>query len=325
MDEELEQLIKEAEEERQSFIAEENENIAEDKKENDTEEDSVNNERDSEVDQNVSQKDEREIEDTTNNNKEVEKDNFEKVTINVNGHNIEIDSKEELMSFVKKGAESFGKEDKKESAEQEIIEQGNLTREDLQLLIDAKNGDAKAIAKLAENAKVDLLEIDNNDAQEYTPKFQYQEKTEIDRVAQEILSKPDLATKFRQVSSSLPSSFIDKVAQNADDLRTFSNHVETGLAEKIIPEAIKLTYKGYDFTQAYVVASIELGKKAKKEMEEADVKKRNISEREEILRKQASDNYNNNSKKKEDMGDLSGDEIWNMTDEEFEKYTSGNK
>lgn len=247
---------------------------------------------------------------------------FEEIIVNVNGVDVKINSKEEMMAFIKKGAEGFKSNEDSYKNEKDIITQGKLTAEDLKLLVDAKNGNPKALAKLAEQSKIDLYDINEDDAKSYTPEFNVKQDSDIDIVAKQIMSDAELHKNFVTLSNSLPSSFIDKVTSNAKDLATFGQHVKSGLAQQIIPDAIKLTYQGYDFAQAYVMVGEQLVTKQKSEntnMPKEEPKQRVVSDREKQLRQKAKET---SSPRVKTTSDLSEDDIWNMSKEEFDEYTA---
>lgn len=259
--------------------------------------------------------------DADDNNDDESKDDkkldFKPIEIEIAGQKIVLNSEEELRAMLSKGAESLAKQDNSLSLEKTIIEQGKITADDLKLLIDAKNGDKKAIAKLAANSKIDILEVDAEDADKYVPTFQPTVISDTEKVAREIASDVEHAEVFTKIASGLPMDFKQAIMSNANDLKTFSQHIKSGLAQKIIPEAIKLTYtEGISFSDAYVKVGTELYTK----QQEPKKAERTLTDREKELRKKASEqgnNQGNGSKKK-----LTVDDIANMPLEEFEKLTA---
>ena len=258
------------------------------------------------------QEDIDEKEDVIDNN-----DDFKPIEFEIAGQKITLNSEEELKSMLSKGAESLSKQDNSLELENEIIKQGKITADDLKLLIDAKNGDAKAIAKLAANAKIDILEVEADDADKYIPTFSPVIISDVEKVAREISADIEHASQFTQIASNLPQDFKAAIMSNANDLKTFSEHIRSGLAQQIIPEAMKLVYtKGMNFSDAYVVIGTELTQ-AKQEPKKEE---RQLTDREKELRKKASESGNNQSnggKRK-----LTVDDIANMPAEEFEKLTA---
>lgn len=249
--------------------------------------------------------------------KDDKKLDFKPIEIEIAGQKIVLNSEEELRAMLSKGAESLAKQDNSLSLEKTIIEQGKITADDLKLLIDAKNGDPKAIAKLAANSKIDILEVDADDADKYVPTFQPTVISDTEKAAREIASDVEHAEVFTKIASGLPMDFKQAIMSNANDLKTFSQHIKSGLAQQIIPEAMKLTFtEGISFSDAYVKVGMELSTK----QQEPKKAERTLTDREKELRKKASEqgnNQGNGSKKK-----LTVDDIANMPIEEFEKLTA---
>ena len=271
-----------------------------------------------ENDENNLEDDEKDKQEETN-NKEVEEDKtneFKPIEFEIAGQKITLKSEDELKAMLSKGAESLSKQDNSLDLENEIIKQGKITADDLKLLIDAKNGDAKAIAKLAANSNIDILEVEADDADKYVPTFAPVIISDVEKVAREISADVEHANQFTKIASNLPQDFKAAIMSNANDLKTFSEHIRNGLAQQIIPEAMKLVYtKGMNFADAYVAVGTELTQTKQEPKKE----ERNLTDREKELRKKASESGNNqsNSGKKT----LTVDDIANMSDEEFEKLT----
>ena len=271
-----------------------------------------------ENDENNLEDDEKDKQEETD-NKEVEEDKtneFKPIEFEIAGQKITLKSEDELKAMLSKGAESLSKQDNSLDLENEIIKQGKITADDLKLLIDAKNGDAKAIAKLAANSNIDILEVEADDADKYVPTFAPVIISDVEKVAREISADVEHANQFTKIASNLPQDFKAAIMSNANDLKTFSEHIRNGLAQQIIPEAMKLVYtKGMNFADAYVAVGTELTQTKQEPKKE----ERNLTDRGKELRKKASESGNNqsNSGKKT----LTVDDIANMSDEEFEKLT----
>lgn len=279
------------------------------KDENEISEDNASNE-----DNNDNNNDDDSNDDKSENEKKVD---FKPIEFEIAGQKIVLNSEEELKAMLSKGAESLSKQDDSLSLEKAIIEQGKITADDLKLLIDAKNGDAKALAKLAQNSKIDILEVDADDADKYVPSFQPTIISDTEKVAREIASDKEHAEVFTKIASGLPMDFKQAIMSNANDLKAFSQHIKSGLAQQIIPEAMKRTFtEGISFSDAYVKVGLEL---SNKQPEQKKVE-RTLTDREKELRKKASEQGNNQSnggKRK-----LTVDDIANMPIEEFEKLTA---
>ena len=237
---ELERLIAEADAERDGNS---NENIEEVKPsdddenlddENKTKEPSDDEANENKDDENNHQ-DENKIDEENNNVKE-----FEPVEFEYSGHKIKVESQDELIAMLRKSAElqtNFKPKTKEELA----LEQAGLSAEDIALYIDAKNGDKNALAKIATLGKIDLLDVSEEDATAYTKKFDIVEPNDAEIVAQSIVNDKQLFETFTRVTSGLPKHFIQAVTSNGKDLATFKEQIQSGLAQEIIPQALKLS------------------------------------------------------------------------------------
>ncbi len=234
---------------------------------------------------------------------------FESFEVTVGNTVVKIDSKEDMIKLAQRGLDV--KEAEPKSVFQEMAEQGNLSTDDLTLLIDAKNGDANAIARLAEVSGVNLNE-DAMAADEYQSNFQVQQETDIDRVAGAIMKDEAHANAFRETVSRVPKSFAEQISSDAGMLQAFSNHIRSGLAEQAIAQAtVQVAKDGGDFFQAYATAGRALAEAGSKTKNTED---RNMSDAEKNMRKRANQKGNSNKTKKSDAND-----IWDMSDEDFEK------
>lgn len=97
------------------------------------------------------------------------------------------------------------------------------------------------------------------------------------------LSTKQLFETFTMVTSGLPKHFIQAVTSNGKDLATFKEQIQSGLAQEIIPQALKLTYQGVDFIDAYVrVGTKIMSERASNniQQQQQQQKDRTISDRE---------------------------------------------
>jgi len=244
-------------------------------------------------------------------NEEKSKLDFEPIEVEVSGHKVTITSKEEMLAYIKAGASSFNKEPEKYSEEKTIISQAGLSADDLKLIAEAKDGSKEAIALIAKKAGVDILDVENEMAESYKQQKEYHQQSEVDVVADEILKDETHANEFRKISATLPNDFMDEITSNAKDLKAFSNHIRSGIAQKVIPLAINSQMvNGGTFLENYNKVGFALSQQ-KQEPE----KKREVGEREKDLRKRASSGKGNNHQSQS----TSDQDIWDMSDEDFDK------
>lgn len=257
---------------------------------------------------------ETETEETTEEEKSETKPTFEPVEIEVNGINVNIESLEEMIAFAKKGASTYNQKPETFVEEKAIIEQGKLSIDDLKLLVDARNGSPEAIAKLAKLSGVDTFDIDETTADKHTQKFQPTVQSEVDKVATDILKDESLAVSFRNTVSSLPQDFVSMVTSDASMLKDFARHVKEGIAQEIIPLAVKAQMmNGGTFFDNYSKVGQDLvaSKNAKSTNE------RVITDKEKELRERADKANTKNTETKLTVSDAQ--DVWDLSDEEFAK------
>lgn len=251
--------------------------------------------------------------------KEEEKseDDFEPITVKAGEFDIVIENKEDLMAYLTKGAEAVTKPTNEKTLESKIVEQGELTQEELTLLVDAKNGSKEAIAKLLEISKVDQFEIEDGMSENYKPEFKPYIETDIDKVANEIMQDKDLTSQYQNITQQIDKDFVDKVQSNAELLKNFAGHIKSGLAMEIIPQAMTHRMKnGGSFFDAYSAVGQQLVQNRGKEtqVEDKKMEEKVVSEREKSLREKITDQKetSHNEGKPE-----TAKEIWELTEDEF--------
>ncbi len=290
------------------------EDIDRNEEENDIEDDEEVEENDVEEDEDDSDNDDDEADDTDTDTEEDSSD-FEPIEVNINGQLITLDSLDEVKSYMKNNNSTKPQRQRK-SENDRIVEQGALTKEDLALFIDAKNGDPAAIAKIAKQSKIDIYDMDENLADTYQPKFSPHEISEIDEVAEDIMSDEKLYGDFKDVISSAPQDFVATISTDAKALKNFAAHVESGLAQKVIPMAMKAKMlEGGDFLSHYARIGREVAEEGKQKPEDSKTK-RKTNPRADKLRKRAQNTKGSNKGTKTKM---TGEDIWDMSTEDFNK------
>ena len=252
--------------------------------------------------------------DDSDNDSSENNDDFEPIEVFVNNQSITLNSLDELKKFVKNGSKSKVVRNRKSENDQ-IIEQGGLSKSDLALLIDAKNGNKAAISKLAKDSGVDIFDIDDNAAEGYKQEFQAQIATEVDNVASDIMEDTQLHDEFKKVVSGVPQDFAQSIATDAKALRHFADHVKSGLAQKVIPEAIKAQMlQGGTFMENYARIGRAMSEETKDPTKSKTKRKENP--RAKKLRERAKNHKGSNKGTKTKV---TGDDVWNMSSEDFNK------
>ena len=248
---------------------------------------------------------------------------FKPVTLTVDGRDFEVTSMEDFHRLATRGANVKAPRAESMVNEKNIIEQGKLSQADLTLLIDAKNGDANAIAKIAELGKIDVMDLTEDMSKDYAASFQMQQESEVDKVAREIMDGNGEA-QFRAASETTPQDFRDEIATNAGYLRAFATHITDGKAEGFIANAKRnAVMSGKTFMQCYIqeATSHYSGQNNTVVAPVAPIVAppvRQVSAREIELRQLAADSRGGQGEAVVD----SGKDVWDLSDKEFAKLTS---
>lgn len=131
--------------------------------------------------------------------------------------------------------------------------QHNISIEDMQMLADLKSGSKEALAELAKRNKVDIYDIDQEASYQPSERVAYSEMSEADLVAQEIAQDEVLYGKVKQALTYVPRDFAENVVSDARLLSAFRDDVANGVADKVMPQAIKShSIYGGNFLEHYV-------------------------------------------------------------------------
>lgn len=253
---------------------------------------------------------------------------FEPIEVEVDGSMISIESKEELLALAKKGL-SPAQKARKDSDIETMAKQGGLSQADLALIIDAKNGDVNAIAKLAQIGNIDVLDIEEEKADQYKQGFQISRESEVEIAAGEIMQDAEHADVFRNTIQNIgDEDFVKTISADANKLKAFSSHIKRGLAQKVIPLVKKeMALNGGNFYDNYAKIGLRLSKEssvpnAKTEVQNPNRQEekpaRQISEKEKKLRARA--NGGDKSESTGNRGKITADDIMDMSDEKFAEY-----
>ena len=136
----------------------------------------------------------------------------------------------------------------------DYAEQHSISLDDLELLANLKSGNKQALAELAKRNSVDVYsDIDSDASYQPNQDVAYRELSEVDMVAQEIAQDESLYGKVKDALTYVPRTFAENVVSDAKILRAFSQDVANGIADKVLPIAIRNhAANGGDFIQHYV-------------------------------------------------------------------------
>lgn len=173
---------------------------------------------------------------------------------------IPVNNMQELITLAQQGLNYTQKTQQLSSHKNTVDYLGkhNITMQDLETLASIKNGDKQAIGHLAKSNKIDLYDIDSEASFSPSDSVKYYEPTEVDIVANEILQNEPVAKKITEWVSSdvLPNDFVGLLRTDANALRAFAEDVDSGIADRIIPIAMKnyAINKG-NFLNSYIGAA----------------------------------------------------------------------
>jgi predicted nucleic acid-binding Zn-ribbon protein len=186
----------------------------------------------------------------------------EPVKIKDRGYEINIDNMDDLIALAHKGLNFENKSKQLKDAKKlsEYLTSNGIDVDDLQAVADLKKGNKAAILELSKKAGVeDIYDLDQEETYKPTS-TRYTPISEVESVAQDIISDETFGNKVKNALSQLPEDFGRIISSDADLLKTFAYHdVKSGLADKVIPEALKMysvnpnMYNG--FGGAYVEAT----------------------------------------------------------------------
>jgi hypothetical protein len=238
------------------------------------------------------------IEEATKEDLEVA-DNFAE-TLKWNKQEIPV-TRDELISLAQKGfdADKKWREASLSRPMKELVDSNNLTAEDIQMFIDAKNGKAEALALMAEKAGIDMYDAEKKD---YAPVVEVK-NYELDDVIAEINQDEAIATQMNDYVSSVPQGIKDVLTENPDVLRGLNMDMKQGIAQKIMPEVIKqlAINSNQDFVKLYQhvgkamyskeQAPVAAEKPTRIEPTREEKRKMSISKKNSAPTKQISDDY----------------------------------
>ena len=245
------------------------------------------------------------------------------VKIKARGMEIDINDPKELVQLAHKGFDYFKKTQELAQWRKdiEVLNKGQISTEELQLLADLKAGNKEAAAALLNQYGVDPLDLEPEQAVGYRPNQYYTDTpTEVDQVIEVIKSDPDWASAMSEVTAHVPDDFLETVGSDATMLSRFAEHVKTGLAQQIIPEAMKLqALRGVPFFDAYTMVGEQLIAQQQTAPQQPKSVAPQMSEKERNLRKKAATPRKKGSGKRTSFIQ-DAEEIWNMSESEFLEY-----
>lgn len=243
------------------------------------------------------------------------------IPIKARGMQIDINSEKELVELAHKGFDYFKKTQElaKWRKDIDVIEDGQLSIEELQLLADIKSGNKEAVSAMMNKYGIDPIAVEPEDANQYRQTQRFSDNYEVENIVDSIKSDPQHLEHFQRVSSALPDEFVDEIASDATKLMHFSDHVKRGLADKVIPEAMKaqVMYGGRfmdHYTRIGQQMAMQEEQVPKQTEQTPNVEQRQMTDRERELRRKAT-TPKSGSRKVSFKADA--ESIWDLSDEDF--------
>ncbi len=244
---------------------------------------------------------------------------------------VQIDSRAKMQESINKSLD-YHKKTMELSGWREnigIMESGEITKDDLIQLAEFKRGNTNAFAKMAQDNKVDVYDLDDNAAENYSQQHEYMSEAQIEMqsVAQELLSDEVVAPAMERMSADMPDDFREALSTNPQVLNGFAQDIRSGAAEKIYPHALAAqAMQGGDFITHYQNIGQQMfaqqrqapaAQQSSQAQEQPTGEQHQVSDRERDLRNKASISRGSQGKPKTFLEDANS--IWDMSDEEFAK------
>ena len=139
-----------------------------------------------------------------------------------------------------------------------LMDEESLSMDDLNLLVELKKGNAKAASKLMGNANIDSMDIDADEAKDYTPNNYGTEPVsfEMESVRDAINADTENLPKVENALNTMPQPFFDEISGVPNSLNALYLDVKSGVYDQVMPEMQKLS------TLNNVAPSVELYKQA---------------------------------------------------------------
>jgi len=228
--------------------------------------------------------------------------NSEPVTVDIDGLSVELENLSEAKRIIERleGKQTTDKW-------KQIQDDTGVTTKDIALLVAAKQGDKSALATLLKQSEVDPFDLESEDIEEFNKDLELQEVTPELQFVQSIQSSPERAKAFSDVLDRTDEDFIQSLGTSVQNLQSFEKHIQDGLAQKILPQAKKVSMlENMSLYDAYLKVGREL---TQKETESKSTKR--------VSKKTPLSNKASNSKNKVTEKELTEEDYFNMSDEQF--------
>lgn len=178
--------------------------------------------------------------------------------IKANGKEFQLKEIDDIRALVQQGANYSKKMAglKPKMNLLKTLEHHGLNEENIGYLIDLHNKEPKAIAKLVQEAGIDVYGTDlEEEAKGYTPVSKPIQLTPVDEVVQDLQDTSETFPQLLNHINTWDSESIQIISHNPDILRILDKHKELGIYDKIVNdierEKVLGRLTGVGFLQAY--------------------------------------------------------------------------
>lgn len=262
------------------------------------------------------------IETDEESNKEID-ENDEPIIVNFGSGEIQVNDLEELKTIASKALKDKTKFDqyKDDIALLEGIKEQGLSEKDLYLLVEARKGNKKAIAKLLKETGIDIYDIDPDDEEvdNYEPnEYKIDPRiVETKAIIDNLKKDQQVFTKFNNLlTNDFDEQSRQQVFQDPTLLEFIGESIKSGLYEKIAPIYMKKKLLGESPVTAFISAYDEYNKSIQDTQINQIKQNAQVNKTKAEKRRKASAGVKNSVKstKKKPI------DFNTMSDEEFEEY-----
>lgn len=166
---------------------------------------------------------------------------YQKLTkpFRANGREIVLDNPDDMITLMQKGANYSKKMEQlkpKMSLVKALEQHGLNDINELGYLLDLRNKNPEAIAKLIKEADIDLYSFDTDSAEGYTPKpIQVNETSAVEEVISELTSQtPSFSKVLDNIVSTWDNQSQAILAEQPDIIKALHYGVESGMYDKVM-------------------------------------------------------------------------------------------
>lgn len=244
---------------------------------------------------------------TTEEGEEVVEDETtpEGITVVSDGQEITLNSLEEAQKYIENQTALGGREDTLALAQEEL----GIESSDLALIAAAKKGDLSAISKIVKDSGMELSELFEKieeGTEEFNEDFVLPETSPEEKYLKTSFSEEEGET-FANAAMSGGKEFANEIIGSIENMKAFRRQVQSGLAAELLPQAIRESkINGTSVFDEYARLGHE--KASSKSNESTEEKNKPASK------------ANGVSVHEKPLEEMTEDDIWNMSPEDFKKY-----